>query len=235
MKTIGIIGGISWHSTAIYYKMINELVQARLGGSNAARLLLHSINYNDFKVLQENNNWQQIEKMLTGIAIQLQNAGADCIMISCNAAHIVADELARKINVPFLHIAEATAEEIQKQGISYVALTGTKFTMENTFFSDRLSANNIQTLLPEKSDREFIHSFILNELSKGIINPKTKARFIEIIHCLKSAGADAVILGCTELGMLINPSEVQVKIFDTTDVHCRKSVKFALSDKITSL
>lgn len=229
MKIIGLIGGISWHSTAIYYKMINELIYHKLGGSNAAKLLIYSVNYEEFKQLQNKNDWKEIENMLCSIAIKLETAGADCIMISCNAAHLVADEIVKKISIPFLHIAESTADEISRLGISKVALTGTKFTMESTFFIERLAKQNIQTLLPNKSDRKFIHSFILEELSKGFINPKTKTQFLKIFHSFKQSGAEAVILGCTELGMLINQSDVSIKILDTTNIHCHKATEFALS------
>jgi aspartate racemase len=230
MKTLGIIGGLSWHSTAIYYKMLNQFIHMELGGDNAARLLIHSINYNDFKQLQEKNDWGEIEKMLSSIAIKLQNAGADCLMISCNAAHLVADRLTKKIDIPFLHIADATAAEIEKYKLTKVALTGTKFTMENTFFSEKLRAKGIETIIPEPDERECIHRFILNELAKGEIKPATKRKFIEIVNALYERGAQAIILGCTELGMLLQQTDTQVQLFDTTLVHCRKAIQFSLSE-----
>lgn len=231
MKTIGIIGGISWHSTALYYKAINELVHQALGGSNAAQVLLHSINYNDFKKLQDSNDWVGIEAMLSRIALHIESAGADCLMISCNAAHVVADAIAQKLSVPFLHIADATADEIAKLGISTVALIGAKFTMEGSFFTDRLAKRNIHTILPDVSDREFIHRFIIEELSVGVVNPATKKRCTEILTSLQQHGAEAVILGCTELGMIIQESDVSIKILDTTLIHCRAATAFALSDE----
>lgn len=229
MKTLGIIGGISWFSTAVYYRTINELANQRLGGSHSARIILYSLDFHDFRILQEQEDWGGIERMLADIAQRLQHAGADCILLATNTPHIIADTLQQQITVPLLHIAEETAKEIVRQKIDKVGLLGTKFTMERSFFKGRLAAHNIDVIIPENSDRAFIHHSIINEFTQGIFKEETKKKYRNIIESLKSNGAQGVILGCTEISLLIQQEDSSLVVFDTTAIHSRAAVDFALS------
>jgi aspartate racemase len=185
MKTLGLIGGLSWLSTEIYYRTINQLTNERLGGANSAKLLLYSVNFNEFKTLQAANDWKQIENMLSDIAVRLENAGAESIMMCTNTPHLVADIIQQKIKIPLIHIAEETAKEIVKRKINKVGLLGTKFTMEHSFFKDRLSKYGIQTFIPDNADRDFIHSSIFDELTKGVFKNETKNKYFDIIEKLQ--------------------------------------------------
>lgn len=229
MKTIGLIGGISYHSTSVYYNLINQQINQKLGGGNAAKLILYSVNYNDFKQLQTLNDWNAIGNMLSEIAIKLENAGADCIVLCCNAAHLVADEIKQKIKIPFLHIADETAKEIVKHKINKVALMGTKFIMENPFYLDSLANAGIETIMPNTSEQTIIHTTILNELSQGNLSVKSKEIFQQIISNLKEQKAEAIVFGCTEIGMFIKPSDCEVKLLDTAIIHAGAAVAFALN------
>jgi len=229
MKTLGLIGGLSWFSTAAYYKTLNELVTSRLGGHHSAKLLLYSVNAEEFGLLAGKGDWEYIDKMFSQIALQLENAGADCIAICSNTPHIVADNLRKKIKIPLLHIAEETAKEIVKQNIKTIALLGTKFTMEHNFFKDKLSQYGLECIIPGNNDREYIHAAILNELTKGIFTDETRSTFFHIIDKLKAQGAGGVVLGCTEIPMLINSDQCSIPAFDTTFIHAKALVDFALS------
>jgi aspartate racemase len=229
MKTLGLIGGISYHSTTVYYNLINQLVNEKLGNNHAAKLLLYSVNYADFKQLQTNNDWDGIENMLSDIAIKLENAGADCILLCCNTAHIIADELRQKIQIPLIHIADETTKELVKLRIKKVGLLGTKFTMENPFFAGRLANVEIETALPSPMEQTLIHNAILDELSKGSLSSKSKEVFQLVIQNLKEKGAEAVIFGCTEIGMFIDQTDCELKILDTSIIHIKAAVDFALS------
>jgi aspartate racemase len=229
LKTLGLIGGISSLSTASYYKTINQLTNERLGGSHSAKLFLYSVDFNDFKELQDKDDWIQIESMLSNIAKQLENAGADCIVICSNTPHLVADKISQKIKIPLIHIAEETAKEIVRQKITKVGLLGTKFTMENSFFIERLSKYDIKTMIPDSPDRDFIHASIFDELTKGIIKEETKRKYLTIIEKLRKDGVQGVIFGCTEISLLLNPSDCNVTVFDTTAIHSKAAVDFALS------
>lgn len=228
MKTLGLIGGLSWHSTAVYYRLINQQISEALGGSNSAKILLYSVNFDDFKILMDAGNWGQIETLLTEIAQRLENAGADCIVICTNTSHLVADGVRKNLNIPLLHIAEETAKEIKKNKVKKVALLGTKFTMENSFFRDRLSSFGIDSIIPNSEDRDFIHTSVFNELALGIFKPETRKRYLEIFEKLKNEGAEGLIFGCTEISLLINESDCKTTIFDTTAIHARAAVAFAI-------
>jgi aspartate racemase len=230
MKTIGLIGGISSFSTSVYYTTINSLVNQKLGGSNAAKLFLYSVNFGEYKALQEKDDWHCIETMLTEIAKKLVCAGADCILICSNTPHLIADSLRKQIDVPFIHIAEETAKVIAKDGIRKAGLLGTKFTMENSFFTDCLAKAGIETLIPDKDEREIIHSVIINELTKGVLNNGSREKYKKIIDNMVSKGAESIILGCTEIALLIKPEECGIKAFDTTIIHSKAAVDFALSE-----
>jgi aspartate racemase len=229
MKTLGIIGGLSWFSTAVYYRTINQLTNQQLGDSHSARLLLYSVDFNDFKVLQEKNDWDKIERMLTDIPLKLQTAGADCIVMATNTPHLVADTVRKKITIPLLHIAEETAKEIVRHKMVKVGLLGTKFTMENSFFKDRLTNFGIETIVPDNADRDFIHASIFNELTKGIFKEESKTKYVDIIDKLKANGANGVIFGCTEIALLISQADSSITVFDTTVIHSKAAVDFALS------
>lgn len=228
MKTLGLIGGLSWFSTTVYYNTINQLTNQILGGSHSARLLLYSVDFNDFKTLQEKNDWEQIEKMLTGIAQRLENAGADSIVMASITTHLVADGIREKIKIPLLHIAEETAKEVVRQKVSKVGLLGTKFTMENPFFRERLSKFGLEPIIPKIADRDFIHTSVFNELTKGIFKVETKKKYLDIIEELFKEGAQGIILGCTEIPLLINQSDCNIIVFDTIAIHSKAAVDFAL-------
>lgn len=229
MKTLGLIGGLSWLSTAVYYRTINQLVNERLGGSNSARLILYSVNFNDFRVLQEAGDWKRVEAMLSDIAVRLEKAGADCVMMCTNTPHLVADGVKERLTVPFLHIADETAREIVRRKAGKVALLGTRFTMERPFFKDRLSKYGVHTVIPGEADREFIHSSIFDELTKGVFKAETRRRYLAIIDALRKDGAEGVVLGCTELPLLLDKVDCGLPVYDTTAIHSKAAVDFALS------
>lgn len=229
MKTLGIIGGLSWFSTAVYYKTMNQLTNERLGGSHSARLLLYSVDFNDFKTLQEINDWEKIEAMLSDIALKLQQAGADCIIMATNTPHLVADKVREKIKIPLLHIADETAKEIVKRKINKVALLGTKFTMEHSFFKDRLTGFGVSSLIPDEAGRDYIHASIFNELTRGVFKDETKTKYLDVIENLRKEGAQGVIFGCTEMTFLIKQEECPIPVFDTAFIHAKSGVDFALA------
>jgi len=230
MRTLGLIGGLSWYSTSVYYRTINQLTNQRLGSSHSAKLVLFSVDFEEFRLLQNAGNLNAVEKMLSNIAIQLENLGADCIVMCTNTPHLVADTIRHKIKIPLLHIAEETAKEIVRKEISKVGLLGTKFTMENSFFKDRLSRFGIDTIVPDDAGKDYIHASIFNELTRGLFKDDTKNKYIEIIDKLKSAGANGVIFGCTEFSILVNPTDCSIPIFDTTAIHSKAAVDFALGE-----
>jgi aspartate racemase len=229
MKIIGLIGGISWVSTLDYYKLINEGINAKLGDLNFARCIVYSFNYQDIKRNNDSNNWDLTLKMITEASNHLINSGAEAIILCANTMHVIADQLAKIISVPIIHIATTTAREIRKQKIDKVALLGTKFTMEMDFFRDRLAAEGIDTLIPDDDDRNFIHYTIFEELGRNLILEKTKERYRKIIDKLIAKGAKGIILGCTELPLLIKEDDVSLAIFDTTKIHANAAVEFSLS------
>ena len=229
MKTIGLIGGITWYSTAVYYRTINQITSERLGNSHSARLLLYSIDFSKLEALEQRNDWKQIELMISDIGIRLENAGVDCILICSNTPHFIADTFKHKINIPFIHIAEETAKEIVKQNINKVALLGTKFTMEKSFFKDHLTRLGIKTIIPSGAEKDYIHNSIFNEFPKGIFSNETKNRYLDIISQLQIEGAEAIILGCTEISLLIKQSDCKIRLFDTAAIHSKAAVDFALS------
>ena len=229
MKTLGLIGGISWVSTADYYKLINEGINKELGGINFAKCIIHSFNYADIVRNNNNNDWESTFIMLSEACENLQQSGAETILLCANTMHLLADRIEQKINIPVIHIATETAKEIKKHHLSKVGLLGTKFTMELNFFSSKLNDQNIEAIIPDAEDRDFIQDIIYNELGKGIINPNSKKRYIAIINKLIENGAEGIILGCTEIPLLIQQEDVTVPVFDTAIIHSAAAVKFALS------
>jgi len=230
MKKLGLIGGISWVSTAEYYKLINEGINAKLGELNFAECIIYSFNYNDIKKNNDSNDWESTFNMLSKAGESLKNSGAEAIVLCANTMHLIADRIEESVNLPLIHIATATATEIKKYNITKVGLLGTQFTMELDFFKDKLSAQNIEAIIPELlEDREFIHGTIFNELGKGLIVESTKERYLSIIKKLIENGAEGIILGCTEIPLLIKQEDVSVPIFDTAIIHSNAAVEFALS------
>ena len=229
MKTIGIIGGLSWFSTSVYYRIINQLVNERLSGSHSAKLFLYSVDFNEFKTLQEKNDWNEIGRMLSDIAQRLETAGADCIVMATNTPHLAADTVRQKIKIPLLHIAEETAKEIARQKIGTVGLLGTKFTMENSFFKNPLAKSGIETIVPDAADRDFIHASIFNELTKGMFKEETKNKYLDIINRQQQSGAQGIIFGCTEIGLLLKQEDCALPVFDTASIHAKSAVDFALA------
>ncbi len=229
MKIVGIIGGISWVSTIDYYRAINQGINERLGENNFAECMIYSFNYQD---IINNNNSGNIEKtyeMLLGGAKHLKNSGASVILLAANTMNMFAERMEAEINLPVIHIAIVTANAIKEKGLKKIGLLGTKFTMEMDFFKDKLKALGIETIIPDDADREFIHLTIFEELGKGILKEETKARYIDIIDKLHKKGAEGAILGCTEIPLLIKDTDYHLPLFNTTLIHCKAAVNFALS------
>lgn len=231
MKTLGLIGGTSWVSTVEYYRIINQQVNHRLGGLNSAKILLYSLNMEEFKPPTDPNEWGRVADFLIAIAKRLENAGAECLILCANTPHMAADTVQQNIGIPLIHIAEATAKEIQKKKIDRIGLLGTKVTMEQPFYRDRLAKFGIATSTPGESERDFIHTTIFAELGKEIFRPETKKRYLDIIDRLTDQGAKGIIFGCTEIPLLLKQSDCSVSVFDTTEIHAMAAVEFALSDE----
>ncbi len=228
MKLLGLIGGMSWPSTIDYYRLINEGINQQLGKLNFSRCIIYSFNYEDIRANHETNSWDKTLQMVAEAGVHLKNSGAEAIVLCANTMHLIADELEEKIGLPLIHIATATATEIAKAGIKKVALLGTKFTMEKDFFTNKLTVQNIETIIPDEADREMIHYTIFEELGRGEVIESTRQRYLHIIQQLIAKGAEGIILGCTEIPMLIQPDDVSVPVFDTTKIHAAAAVRFSL-------
>ncbi len=228
VKTIGLIGGMSWESTASYYKIINEKTKEILGGLHSAKILLYSVNFAQIEEFQSKGEWGKSAKILSDIAVNLERAGADFIVICTNTMHKVAPQISEKISIPIIHIAEATAKVIKNQNLRKIALIGTKYTMTQDFYKQKLIENNIDVIVPDDEDVEVINDIIYNELCLGIINPTSKQSYIDIIGRLHSRGAQGVILGCTEIGLLISKGDIALPVFDTTQIHAEEVARFAI-------
>ncbi len=232
MKTIGLIGGLSWHSSVDYYRYINQAVNKRLGGNEAATMIIYSVNYGEIVKLTQQNNWHGITKIICDAAQKLQKSGAEIILIGANTMHNIFNEVEQSVTIPILHIADATAAEIQNKKIKTIGLLGTKYTMQFDFFKNRLAQSEIKTLIPNEKEIEIINSSIYTELAKGITLPQTKENYLEIINKLKQQGAEGIILGCTEIPMLIKQEDCEIPLFDTTFIHANAAVELALADNI---
>ncbi len=228
MKTLGLIGGTSWVSTIDYYRLINRMVNDRLGGVNAASLLLYSVNFSEFLPPLDEAGWRDFASRFIAIARKLESAGAEGLLLCANTPHKVAPEIAAAITIPLIHIAEVTAREVAGRKHRTVGLLGTRFTMQEPFYHERLAEHGINTLIPEDADREYIHQTILGDFARDIFTPEHKARYLGIIEALEKAGAQAIILGCTEIPILIRPQDCRLPLFDTTVLHARAAVDFAL-------
>lgn len=234
MKTIGLIGGISWLSTIEYYRILNQLVNDKLGGMEAAKIIVYSVNFGDVKKLTEANDWDGLAVMMCDAARQLEKAGADCLLIAANTMHKIADTIQAAVHIPLIHIASVTAEAINQQQLKTVALLGTKYVMQQAFYKDKLAQQGIATIIPAQDDVDYINNAIYSEFGKGIFLPETKTRLLQIIDRLSEQGASGVIFGCTEIPLLIKPEDCKITVFDTTLLHAKAAVDFALQGESVS-
>jgi len=228
LKTIGLIGGMSWESTVTYYKIINETVKEKLGGLHSAKCILYSIDFQEIEECQANGNWEKSGEILGEAANNLEKAGADFIVICTNTMHKVINQIKEKISIPILHIAEMTAEKILEKGLKNIALLGTKYTMEQDFYKSKLIEKEINVIIPDKNDIEIINKVIYDELCLGTINSNSKKKFLEIVDKLRSKGAEGIILGCTEIGLLIKNEDTDVPLFDTAVIHAEEAAIYSI-------
>jgi len=228
MKTIGLIGGMSWESTVTYYRIVNEVVKEQLGGLHSAKVLLYSVDFQEIEACQANGDWDKSAEILGTAAQNLEKAGADFIVICTNTMHKVVPQIQQKISIPIIHIAEATAEKLKENNIDKVALFGTKYTMKEDFYKAKLIMNKIDVLIPDEEDMEIINHIIYHELCLGIISEESRNKFINIFGKLEERGAQGVILGCTEIGLLIGQQDTTLPVFDTTQIHATKAAMFAM-------
>ncbi|NOJ07016.1 aspartate/glutamate racemase family protein [Vibrio splendidus] len=231
MKTIGLLGGMSWESTVSYYKSINEGVKAILGGLNSAKVCMYSVNFDEIEKLQHQGRWTETADILSDAALSVEKGGADFILICTNTMHKVVPEIEEKITIPILHIADTTAQKLLEQGVKKVGLLGTAFTMEQDFYKGRLTNKfGIDVVIPDESGRKQVHNIIYQELCRGEVREESRAVYRQIIEKLSQQGAEAVILGCTEIALLIQQQHTDVPLFDTTAIHAEAAVRLATSD-----
>ncbi|WLD57723.1 aspartate/glutamate racemase family protein [Salinispirillum sp. LH 10-3-1] len=228
MKTIGLIGGMSWESTQTYYRLINQKVRDELGGLHSAKIVLYSVDFAEIEALQHKGDWAATAEILASVGRSVESAGADFLVLCTNTMHKVAPDIERAVSIPLLHIADATANVLKEDGITCVGLLGTKFTMEQAFYLGRLQDHGIQVVVPDEPQRECIHSVIYNELCRGVVTPDSKAVYLDVVASLAERGAQGVILGCTEIGLLIQSSDTDIKLYDTTEIHAEQAVQLAL-------
>ena len=229
MKTIGLLGGMSWESTMDYYRAINEGVKKTLGGLHSAKIAMYSVEFQPIEELLQSGDWEGIAKTLSDAAKNVEAAGADFLLICTNTMHKIAPEIEKAVQIPLLHIADATAEVLVRDGIKSVGLLGTSVTMEHEFYKGRLSSKyGLNVLVPNDDDRQIVHDIIFQDLCLGKVEQKSKAEYLRIIETLASKGAEAIILGCTEIGMLVNQSDTSVRLLDTTAIHAEKAVDYAM-------
>jgi len=230
MKVIGLIGGMSWESTVSYYRQINESIKAQLGGLHSAKLILYSVDFHEIERLQDAGDWGAAGELLAAAARSLQSAGADFLVLCTNTMHKVASAIEEAVGIPLLHIADATADEIHQAGFATVGLLGTRFTMEQAFYRERLqSRHGLRVLIPDAEDRALVHRVIFDELCLGRIEPDSRAAYRGVMARLAAQGARAIILGCTEIALLVDRGDADVPLFDTTGIHARKAAQRALS------
>ncbi len=230
MKTIGLLGGMSWESTIGYYQQINQSVKAALGGLHSAQIILKSVDFDPIEKLQHQGDWEGTAKILAEAAVKTEKAGADFLLICTNTMHKVAPQIEQAISIPLLHIADVTGKHLQDDGIDKVGLLGTAFTMEQDFYRGRLTEKyQLDVIIPEQNDRTIVHQVIYNELCQGIISEDSKQEYLRIIDQLQQSGAEAVILGCTEIGLLVSQQDCQIPLYDTTQLHAFSAAERALS------
>ena len=231
MKTIGLIGGMSWESTIEYYRIINQVVQMKLGGVHSAKIVMVSLDFAEIEELQTQAKWEEATSIMVDSAKRLEKCGADMVLICTNTMHLMADEVQEGINIPLLHIADATAQTVIDQGLNKVGLLGTRFTMEKDFYRGRLEKKHkLKVLIPDENQRDIVHRVIYQELVKGQIKENSREKYREIIESLVKNGVEGIILGCTEIGLLVKQEDTAVPVFDTTDIHARAAVEAALDN-----
>lgn len=230
MKTIGLIGGMSWESTVTYYQMINEGIKDSLGGLHSAKVLLYSVDFFEIEALMSRGAWDEAAELLGDVAQRLEAAGADMILICTNTLHKVAPQVQSRIRVPLVHIAEAAAEELLSKGITRVGLLGTKYTMTQEFYREKLTERGIDVLIPEGEEIDLVNRVIFDELCLGVVKEDSKAGYLKVIANLQARGAQGILLGCTELGLIVSQEDVSLPLFDTTVIHAKKAIELALRD-----
>ena len=231
MKTIGMLGGMSWESTATYYRVLNEGIKSALGGFHSARIAMVSVDFNEIEKLQHAGDWEQMAQLLAAAAKSVEAAGADFLLICTNTMHKVSPQIEQAISIPLLHIADATAEQLVRDRIKCVGLLGTQFTMEEDFYKRRLTEKfAIEVVIPDAKDRKLVHEVIYTELCMGKIEDGSRSSYVNIIDKLKQKGAEAVILGCTEIALLVQQAHTPVPLYDTTEIHAQQAIRYALAD-----
>ena len=230
MKTIGLVGGMSWESSLVYYRLINEGVKEKLGGFHSCKSVMYSVDFAEIEEIQHQENWKRLGELMIDAARKVEAGGADFIVICTNTMHKLAEVIEENTSIPLLHIADATAEHSKKQGIQRVGLLGTRFTMEQDFYKERLKEKHgIEVIIPEENEREIVHQVIYQELVKGIIRESSREAYLKVIDHLAARGAQGIILGCTEIPLLIRQKDCSVKVFDTTTLHAQYAVETALA------
>lgn len=229
MKTIGLIGGTTWLSTIDYYRLLNEGVQKQLGGDNTARVIINSVNFQVIRDLTKVNNWKGVEKYISQLAKDLENGGANCLLLGANTLHKIADSLALKLNIPIIHIAKETAKLINSKSLKKIGLLGTKVTMTEDFYSSVMNDFSIELILPNEDEMDLINDSIFEEFSRGIFTNKMKKTYLKIIDNLINKGAEGIILGCTEIPILIKQEDCTIPLFDTTQIHVNAAIDFSLN------
>lgn len=232
MKTIGLIGGMSWESTVTYYQILNRVVKDKLGGLHSAKCLLYSVDFQEIEECQANGEWEKSGNILAEAAKNLEKAGADFIIICTNTMHKVVPQIEKEIEIPILHIAKAAGVELRRQGIDKVGLLGTKYTMQQDFYKENLKSKQVDVIIPDKQDMEIVNSVIYQELCQGIISEKSKNEFLRIIDGLMKKGAQGIILGCTEIGLLVNQEDTEIPVFDTTYIHAKQAAMLAMEERV---
>jgi aspartate racemase len=232
MKIIGLIGGMSWESSAEYYRIINELVKEKLGDTHSCRSIMYSVDFDDIDRLQHSGEWEKLTDIMVEAAMSLEKAGAELIVICTNTMHKMADDIEAKISIPLVHIADSVGEQLKLQNIKKVALLGTKFTMEQDFYKGRISRKfEVEVIVPDEADRKVVHNIIYGELVKGVITDNSRDKYKEVIGRLASEGAEGVILGCTEIPLLIKKGDSSIPIFDSMSIHANRAVELSLKEK----
>lgn len=230
MKKIGLLGGMSWESSLDYYRILNELVKSKLGGSHSVKCLMYSFDFHEVEELQHKGQWEALTNLMVKEAKNLKIAGAECIVICTNTMHLMAPDIEKNTGLKVIHIADATGDEIIKRNVNKVLLLGTRFTMEGSFYKERLENKGIEVLIPDESDQQIIHDIIYNELILGVLKPESKQTYIKIINKMIEKGVTGVVLGCTEIPLLIKESDVAIEVFDTTEIHSRAAVEYAIKE-----
>ncbi|BBE74593.1 aspartate/glutamate racemase family protein [Oharaeibacter diazotrophicus] len=231
MRTIGLVGGMSWESTAVYYRLLNEAVRARLGGLASAEIAMRSVDFARIVALQTSGRWDLAADALAAAARGLERAGADCILICTNTMHLVADEVAAAVGVPLIHIVDETAAAIRAEGGRRPLLLATRYTMEHGFYAARMARHGLDVVVPDADDRQAIHAIIFDELCRGVVTPASRDRALAIVERGRAAGADSVILGCTEICLLLDPAALPLPGFDSTAIHTDAALRFALGEE----